>query len=61
MGRFVMHVISGAIFFAEFAPAGMNPWVYSSIYNGSYMLPELGISIFVIYLLYKANVLRSYM
>jgi thiamine transporter len=61
MGRFVMHLVSGVIFFAEFAPAGMNPWVYSSIYNGSYMLPELGISIFVIYLLYKSNVLRAYM
>ncbi len=61
MGRFFMHVISGAIFFAEFAPAGMSPWVYSIIYNGSYMLPELGISVIVICLLYKTNVLKVYM
>jgi thiamine transporter len=60
-GRFVMHLISGAIFFAQFAPAGMNPWVYSSIYNGSYMIPELMISSIVIYLLYRVNVLRVYM
>ncbi|MCL2360051.1 energy-coupled thiamine transporter ThiT [Candidatus Bathycorpusculum sp.] len=60
-GRFVMHLISGAIFFAEYAPAEMNPWVYSSLYNGSYMLPELMISIFFIYLLYRSNVLRVYM
>ncbi|MFZ5814056.1 MAG: energy-coupled thiamine transporter ThiT [Bacillota bacterium] len=44
LGRFVAHVISGAVFFAEYAPAGQSPWVYSMIYNGSYMLPELVIS-----------------
>jgi thiamine transporter len=61
IGRFVMHLISGAVFFAEFAPAGMNPWVYSAIYNGSYMLPELVISVFFIYLLQRSKVLKAYM
>ncbi|MCL2642717.1 MAG: energy-coupled thiamine transporter ThiT [Candidatus Bathyarchaeota archaeon] len=61
MGRFIMHLISGVIFFAEFAPAGMNPWLYSSLYNGSYMIPELGISLFFICLLWKSKVLRVYM
>ena len=60
-GRFVMHLVSGAIFFAEFAPEGMNPWVYSAVYNGSYMLPEMVISLFIIYLLKKSNVLNSYL
>jgi thiamine transporter len=60
-GRFVMHLISGAVFFAEFAPEGMNPWVYSTIYNGSYMLPELVISMFFIYLLQRSKVLKVYM
>ena len=60
-GRFVMHLISGAVFFATFAPAGLNPWVYSALYNGSYMLPELLISIFFIYLLQRSKVLRVYM
>ncbi len=44
VGRFVAHVISGAIFFAEYAPEGQSPWVYSAIYNGTYMLPELLLS-----------------
>lgn len=44
VGRFLAHVASGAVFFAEYAPAGQNPWIYSTIYNGSYMLPELVIS-----------------
>ena len=60
-GRFVMHLISGAIFFAEFAPEGMNPWVYSALYNGSYMLPEMVISLAIIYLLKKTNVLNVYL
>ena len=60
-GRFIMHLISGALFFASSAPAGMNPWVYSGIYNGSYMLPELIISLFVIFLLQKSKALKMYM
>jgi thiamine transporter len=60
-GRFIMHLISGAFFFASFAPAGMNPWVYSALYNGSYMLPELVISLFVIFLLQRSKALKMYM
>lgn len=35
-GRFVCHVLSGVIFFAEYAN-GVNVWVYSSVYNGTYL------------------------
>ena len=59
-GRFIMHLISGAVFFANYAPAGMNPWLYSTIFNGSYMLPELIISVFFIFLLQKSKVLSVY-
>ncbi|MDR1993808.1 MAG: energy-coupled thiamine transporter ThiT [Nitrososphaerota archaeon] len=61
MGRFVMHLFSGAIFFANLTPGGMSPWIYSALYNGSYMLPELVISICFIYLLQKSKVLGVYM
>lgn len=37
--RFLCSLLSGAVFFAEYA-GDMNPWRYSMIYNGSYMLPE---------------------
>jgi thiamine transporter len=60
-GRFIMHLISGALFFASFAPAGLNPWVYSALYNASYLLPELGISLFVIFLLQKSKALKMFM
>ncbi|MDR2655631.1 MAG: energy-coupled thiamine transporter ThiT [Oscillospiraceae bacterium] len=37
--RFLSHFLSGAIIWAGYAEG--NPWVYSLIYNGGYMLPEL--------------------
>jgi thiamine transporter len=38
--RLVCHVLSGVIFFAEYAPEGQNPWIYSIVYNASYMVPS---------------------
>ncbi|MGE5561487.1 MAG: energy-coupled thiamine transporter ThiT [Chloroflexota bacterium] len=43
-GRFASHLLSGVIYWAASADqvqAGMNPWVYSAIYNGQYLIPEL--------------------
>ncbi len=57
-GRFLAHFASGIIFFAIYAPEGMHPAVYSAIYNGSYLLPELVISIYMIYLLQESKVLK---
>ncbi|MEY8412273.1 energy-coupled thiamine transporter ThiT [Lachnospiraceae bacterium 62-26] len=39
-GRFIFSTLSGVIFFASYAPEGMNPWVYSSLYQGSYLGAE---------------------
>lgn len=39
-GRFIMHVISGAVFFGMYAPEGVNPWIYSVIYNSSFLTIE---------------------
>ncbi len=47
-GRLVMHVISGAIFFAEYAPEGMNVWLYSFWYNFTYLAVEGALTIFVV-------------
>jgi thiamine transporter len=59
--RFIAHFISGIIFFANYAPEGMHPAVYSAIYNGSYILPELGISIYIIYLLQESKLLKMFL
>lgn len=45
VGRFVAHFLSGVVYFASFAPEGVSPIVYSAAYNGSYMLPEVIVSI----------------
>jgi len=51
-GRFVSHLLSGVVFFASYAPEGMNPWLYSAIYNGSYLVPEVILSAIVLALVY---------
>lgn len=33
LARYLAHVASGAVFFAEYAPEGQNVWVYSAVYN----------------------------
>jgi len=44
--RFLSHFFSGVVFFTSFAKdAGLHPWVYSLLYNGGYMLPEIVISV----------------
>ncbi len=45
--RFLMHVLSGVLFFASYAPEGQTPLVYSILYNGSYMLPDLVICMLI--------------
>ncbi len=61
IGRFLAHFISGFVFWATYAPEGMNPVIYSAIYNGSYLIPELAISIYIVYILYASKVLKIYL
>lgn len=51
--RFIAHLISGATIFASYAPLGQNPWIYSLIYNATYMFPETIVTLAEILLLYK--------
>ena len=54
-GRWVCHILSGAIFFAEWVPEGWsNAWVYSAAYNGGYLLAELILCIILSFALAKA-------
>ncbi len=39
--RFAAHWLSGVVFFAEYAPEGQPAWLYSLLYNGTYLLPSL--------------------
>lgn len=58
-GRFLAHLVAGAIFYASSAPAGQSPWVFSAIYNGSYLVPELAVSLFIAWLLSRTEALRN--
>ena len=60
-GRFVMHFVAGVVYWAPVYAPTLNPFAYSAVYNASYLLPELIISGFVLYLLQKSKVLRTYM
>lgn len=51
-GRFVSSLVSGAVLFAEYAPAGQNPWIYSLVYQATYLVPEFIISTVIIVLLF---------
>jgi putative proton-coupled thiamine transporter YuaJ len=46
-GRFICHLISGIVFFAEYA-GNQNVFVYSFLYNISYILPDLAISLVIL-------------
>lgn len=45
--RFLCSFISGFVFFGQYAPEGMNPIIYSLVYNGSFMLPDTLICVIV--------------
>ncbi|MBR6159708.1 MAG: energy-coupled thiamine transporter ThiT [Lachnospiraceae bacterium] len=47
-GRFIFSSISGYVFFAEYAPEGWNPLIYSLCYNGSYIYIEAAITLVII-------------
>ncbi|NJD01185.1 MAG: energy-coupled thiamine transporter ThiT [Ruminiclostridium sp.] len=52
-GRFLCHVLSGVVVFASYAPEGQSPLIYSILYNGTYLLPELIISFIFVTLIIK--------
>jgi len=51
--RFICHFISGIVIWDVYAPDGIHVWIYSLLYNGGYMLPEIIISIIILFMLIK--------
>ncbi len=56
--RFLCHFVSGILIWGAYAPEGQPVWLYSLLYNGSYMLIELVLTLVVIVLLQKTGVLE---
>ena len=48
LGRFFFSVLSGVVFFGEYAPEGMSPLVYSVTYNGAYIGAEAAFTLVII-------------
>ncbi len=48
IGRYICHVISGYVYFASYAPEGMNPLVYTLGYNATYIVPEMIATVIVV-------------
>ena len=47
-GRFLFSTLSGYVFFAEYAPEGWNPIIYSAAYNGAYIYIEAVITLVIL-------------
>lgn len=45
--RFICHFITGVVIWGQWATEGMSKAVYSLLYNGQYMLPELVLTVLV--------------
>lgn len=66
-GRFLAHFVSGVIFFAMYAPQvylglniGANAYLYSALYNGTYLIPELVISLVLMTILVRRHIIDLY-
>ena len=57
--RFCCHFITGFSIWGQWAPEGMSKYYYSLIYNGTYLLPELGITLVVAVILLQVPQMRK--
>lgn len=51
--RLAAHFASGIIFFAAYAPAGQPVWLYSLLYNLSYLVPQVVFHIILLQLVMR--------
>ncbi|MBP2632709.1 MAG: proton-coupled thiamine transporter YuaJ [Firmicutes bacterium] len=49
--RFICHFISGSVFFASYAPPEMSPYLYSFVFNATYLVPDLIICLVILRIL----------
>ena len=58
--RFCSHLLSGVLIFDAWTPDGWaNPFVYSVVYNGGFMLPELLMVLAALFVLTKTAAFRE--
>lgn len=57
--RFVCHFVTGVFIWGQWAPEGMGKVVYSIVYNGGFLLPDLAICIAVAIPLLQVKQMRK--
>jgi thiamine transporter len=55
-----MSFISGVVYWAPLYAPNLDPYIYSAVYNGSYILPELGITVIAVFLLQASKALKAF-
>jgi len=51
--RYVSHVISGVVFFSQYAPKGQPVWLYSLGYNAAFLGPDFVVAIVLTLLVWE--------
>lgn len=54
LAQITCHVLTGAVFFGQYAPEGQSPWVYSIAYNAPVIALKYALSFAAACLLWKA-------
>ncbi len=57
--RFVCHYITGVVIWGQWAPDGMGKYLYSLLYNGGFLLPDLLICIAAAVLMFRKSEIRK--
>lgn len=57
--RFVCHYITGVVIWGQWAPEGMGKFLYSFLYNGGFLLPDLIICITAAVLMFRKQEIRK--
>lgn len=57
--RYACHWMSGIVIWDIYAPAGQPVWLYSLVYNGTYMIPETILTAVLVVALWKFVELRK--
>jgi thiamine transporter len=61
VARFCSHFVSGVLFFTSYASAaGLDPFVYSAVYNGGFLIPEFVITAALMIVLIRVKALELY-
>ena len=57
--RFICHFITGVAIWGQWAPEGMGKYLYSFLYNGGFLLPDLIICLVAAVLMFRKSEIRK--